>query len=47
MEAQYLVATPPAKKPKRSDIAMAQQRDPMDVSAAGTSYNGVYKLLYS
>ena len=45
MEAQCSVVAPPAKKPKRSDIIeMAQWEDPMEVSAAGTSDIGAYKL---
>ena len=48
MEAQCSVATPLAKKPKRSDIGMAQPDEPMDVSAAGTcGVRGMCKLLYS
>ena len=37
-------SAPPAKKPKRSDIKMAK---PMEISAAGTSDDGMYNFFYS
>ena len=42
-EQELLESIPPAKKPKRSDTEMTEQRDAMPE----TSDNSVYKLLHS
>ena len=36
-------SAPPATKPKRSDIKMAE---PMEIPAAGTSDDGMYKFFF-
>ena len=36
-------SAPPATKPKRSDIKMAE---PVEIPAAGTSDDGMYKFLF-